>query len=298
MRILNYGSLNLDYVYTVNHIVQPGETISSDGMTLYFGGKGLNQSISLARAGSQVCHAGMIGPDGAPLLAVLQENGVNTDHIREVKERTGNAMIQVGQEGQNSIVLFGGANQKNETEYIDEALSCFAKGDLLLLQNEVNLLDYMIERGSEKGLRIALNPSPYDEKIERCDLSGVSLLLINEVEGEQMTGRKEPRDILTFLFGKFPAMSILLTLGKNGALYIDDTGIAGFPVFDVQVVDTTAAGDTFTGYFITALSEGKSPYEALRLASLASALAVSRPGASVSIPWRDEVDNAEIKLVL
>ena len=294
MRILNYGSLNLDYVYKVDHIVQAGETISSSGMDIYCGGKGLNQSISLARAGSRVCHAGMIGSDGAPLLEVLRENGVETESVREVGERTGNAIIQVSANGQNSIVLFGGANQENRKEYIDEALSRFGTRDLLLLQNEVNLLDYTIEKGAEKGMYIALNPSPFDEKIGRCDLSKVSLLLINEVEGEQMTSLREPMEILVSLREKYPVMDVVLTLGRNGALYSHGAGIAAHPIFDVPVVDTTAAGDAFTGYFITAINEGQSPGEALRLASVASSLAVSRSGAAVSIPWRDEVDRAEL----
>ena len=338
VRILNYGSLNLDYVYSVDHIVRPGETISSSCMNTFCGGKGLNQSIALARAGSrvchagmvgpevchagmvgpEVCHAGMVGPDGGILLDVLKENGVDTEHVREVEERTGSAIIQVSADGQNSIVLFGGANQKNEEGLIDEALSGFAAGDWLLLQNEVNLLDRLVERGAATGMRIALNPSPYDEKVEGVDLSFVSLLLINEVEGEQMAGLKEPREIMAFLRGKYPDMGVVLTLGADGALYSGGSGVGGegalysdgagvaggggagiigHPAFDVTVVDTTAAGDAFTGYFITALCEGQQPHDALRLASLASALAVSRAGAATSIPWREEVDGARLSVV-
>jgi len=296
LRILNFGSLNLDLVYTVDHIAQPGETISSYGMQIYCGGKGLNQSIALARAGSAAHHAGMIGSDGDILLTALLENGVNAEHVRVVDESTGNAMIQVSKTGQNSIVLFGGANQKNETAFIDEVLSQFEPGDMLLMQNEVNLADYLIAQGAAKGMRIVLNPSPYNEIIGACDLSKISLFLINEVEGEQMTGRREPDEILSALSEQYPASEVVLTLGSQGTYYMRGEAIYRHPAYDVPVVDTTGAGDTFTGYFLTALSEAKPPHEALQLASLAAALTVSRPGAAASIPWRSEVTLANYEL--
>ena len=291
MKILNYGSLNIDYVYQVPHIVQPGETISSAGLSVFSGGKGLNQSISLARAGAPVYHAGFIGEDGGFLLDVMRESGVDVRFVRTCVERTGNAIIQVGDSGQNSILLFGGANQTNTKERIDEVLSAFEPGDILLMQNEVNLLSYMLEKADEIGLKVALNPSPYNEWIEACDLSTVSYFLINEVEGAQMTGRTDPDEILNAIMARYPDSGVVLTLGKNGVVYCDARGRFRQDIFDLKVVDTTAAGDTFTGYFLAGMLMNQPVPDVLRDASAASALAVSRKGAAPSIPYRTEVEN-------
>lgn len=294
MRILNYGSLNLDYVYTVDHIVCPGETISSVNLELFCGGKGLNQSIALARAGVQVFHAGMVGEDGGMLLNACKDNGVDTRFVRKVDERSGNAMIQVSKTGQNSIVLFGGANQKNNEAYVDETLSHFGGGDWLLLQNEVNLLAYMIEKASAAGMRIALNPSPYNDLVAKCDLSKISLFLLNEVEGNQITGETESDAILSAMRTRFSKAQTVLTLGKDGVVYQTEGGRYQHGIYDVPVVDTTAAGDTFTGYFLAALVIGESPAEALRRASVASSLAVSKKGAAGSVPTKEDVERANL----
>ena len=297
MRILNFGSLNLDYVYSVDHIVQPGETLSSSGLEIFSGGKGLNQSVALARAGATVFHAGMVGADGGQLLQVCKENGVDTRHIRTVSERSGNAIIQVTARGQNSIILFGGANQQNDSQHIRKVMEDFGEGDLLLLQNEINLLDEIIERAAAKGMRIALNPSPYNESIVSCDLGKVSIFLINEVEGEQITGRTQPEEIISAMKERYPAAGIVLTLGKRGVVYSQDDKLYRHGIYDVPVVDTTAAGDTFTGYFLCSLVENREPGEALLRASVASSLAVSKKGATASIPWACEVDAADLKLI-
>ncbi len=292
MRILNYGSLNLDNVYSVNHIVQPGETISSTSLEIFCGGKGLNQSVALARAGAHVFHAGMIGSDGEALLEVCRQNGVNTGNIRNIEGHSGHAIIQVSAGGQNSIVLYGGANQKNEKAYVDRVFSEFQKGDWLLLQNEVNLLDYMIERAASMGMLIALNPSPFNERIKDCDLQKVSLFLLNEIEGEQITSEKQPDAILESMLKMYPKSKIVLTLGHSGVIYADKDARYNHGVYKVPVVDTTAAGDTFTGYFLANLINGKHPEEAIHIASLASSLAVSKKGAVDSIPWKQDVENA------
>ena len=297
MKVLNFGSLNLDYVYSVEHIVQPGETISSTRLEVFPGGKGLNQSVALARAGVEVCHAGNIGADGGLLLQSCQENGVDTRHIRQVKERSGNAIIQVSAEGQNSIVLFGGANRANEKQHVDNVLAHFGKGDLLLLQNEINLLDYMVDKAAEKEMIIALNPSPYDSAVERCDLGKVDIFLLNEVEGGQITGCSDPEGILGCLGKKYPKAKTVLTLGKDGVAYGIGDAVYRHGIYDLPVVDTTAAGDTFTGYFLAAVTQDAAPQAALELASLASSLAVSRKGAVPSIPWKREVEEARSNLI-
>lgn len=183
MKVLNFGSLNLDYVYSVDHMVAEGETLAAGGMNTFCGGKGLNQSIALAKAGVPVYHAGLIGEEGKSLLDACRENGVHTDFIRKIPGKSGHTIIQVDKSGQNCILLYGGANRSMTREFIDEVLSHFEKGDYLLLQNEVNLVDYMVDQAYEKGMEIILNPSPFDRNLEACNLSKISLFLMNEIEG-------------------------------------------------------------------------------------------------------------------
>ncbi len=196
MKVLNFGSLNLDYVYQVESILIPGETQASKDRKTFCGGKGLNQSIALAKAGIGGIHAGMIGEEGEILLKTCQEGGVNSRYIRKTTEKSGHTIIQVDKDGQNCILLYGGANQSITREYVDEVLSHFEKGDILLLQNEINLLDYIINQAYEKGMMIILNPSPYNETLDSCDFKKISMLLLNEVEGAQMTGEKDEKKIL------------------------------------------------------------------------------------------------------
>ena len=222
-------------------------------------------------------------------LDACKEYGVHDEFIRIVEGPSGHTIIQIDKNAQNSILLFGGANQKMTTEYIDEVLSHFDRDDILLLQNEVNLLPYMVDKAYEKGMQIALNPSPFNEKLDAVDMAKISIFLLNEVEGFQLTGHTEPEEILTALRERFSHARILLTLGKDGAIYADDTQKLYQPIFPVKAVDTTAAGDTFTGYFLAGLSQGLPMAEVLQISAKASSIAVSRPGAVPSIPWREEV---------
>lgn len=289
MKVLNFGSLNLDYVYRVESILIPGETQASRDRQTFCGGKGLNQSIALAKAGIPVYHAGLIGDGGEILLETCKENNVNTKFIRRIPGPCGHTVIQVDKDGQNCILLFGGANRSITREFVDEVLAAFDKGDIILLQNEVNELDYIIDRAYEKGMMIILNPSPYDDKLKSCDMSKVSLFLVNEIEGYQITGEKGPEKILAAVKEKYPSAKIVLTLGGDGSVYQDETGVYHQGIFKVKAVDTTAAGDTFTGYFISSIIDGMPVREGLEMAAKASAIAVSRPGATASIPLRQEV---------
>lgn len=293
MKVLNFGSLNLDYVYSVDHMVTPGETLASYGMNVFCGGKGLNQSIALAKAGVEVYHAGLIGEEGEILLKTCQEGGVDSRYIRKTTEKSGHTIIQVDKDGQNCILLYGGANQSITREYVDEVLSHFEKGDILLLQNEINLLDYIINQAYEKGMMIILNPSPYNEKLDSCDFKKISMLLLNEVEGAQVTGEKDEKKILVRLRELYPDMQVVLTLGKDGSVYQYKDQVYRQGIFSVQAVDTTAAGDTFTGYFISSILEGMPVEEGLKLAAKASAIAVSREGATASIPVKAEVESVD-----
>ena len=289
MKVLNFGSLNLDYVYQVESILIPGETQASKSRPTFCGGKGLNQSIALATAGIPVYHAGLIGEGGEPLLEVCKENGVNVEFIRQIPGPCGHTVIQVDRNGQNCILLFGGSNRSMTKEFVDSVLDSFDEGDIILLQNEINELDYIIDRAYEKKMMIILNPSPFDSALEKCDLSKISLFLMNEIEGFQITGEKEPDRILAKVKELYPKAKVVLTLGGDGSVYQDETGIYRQGIFKVKAVDTTAAGDTFTGYFISSVIDGMPVQDGLKLAAKASAIAVSRPGATASIPVRSEV---------
>ena len=289
MKVLNIGSLNLDYVYQVDHIVQPGETEASFDMNIFLGGKGINQSMALAKAGVKVYHGGMIGEDGQPFLDACKEYGVNADYIKMIEGKTGHAIIQLDKDAQNSILLYGGANQKLTEDFVDEVLSHFEKGDILLLQNEVNLLPYIVEQAYAKGMQVALNPSPFNEKLREVDLKKISIFLLNEVEGGQITGMTDPDDVLAKMREMFPHAKIVLTLGKDGAKYAEGDVTYYQPVFKVQAVDTTAAGDTFTGYFLAGLIDGMAIPDVLKMSAKASSVAVTRKGAVQSIPMKEEV---------
>ncbi|MBR4114150.1 MAG: ribokinase [Anaerotignum sp.] len=289
MKVLNIGSLNLDYVYQVDHIVQPGETEASFDMNIFLGGKGINQSMALAKAGVKVYHGGMIGEDGQPFLDACKEYGVNADYIKMIEGKTGHAIIQLDKDAQNSILLYGGANQKLTEDFVDEVLSHFEKGDILLLQNEVNLLPYIVEQAYAKGMQVALNPSPFNEKLREVDLKKISIFLLNEVEGGQITGMTDPDDVLAKMREMFPHAKIVLTLGKDGAKYAEGDVTYYQPVFKVQAVDTTAAGDTFTGYFLAGLIDGMAIPDVLKMSAKASSIAVTRKGAVQSIPMKEEV---------
>lgn len=290
MKILNFGSLNIDYVYSVDHFVRPGETLSSSVLEQFCGGKGLNQSIAFARAGSETYHAGCIGAEGTSLVSMLRESGVNTKFVRTVPScPCGHAIIQVTKKGENCILLYGGANQAITSELIEEVFADFESGDLLMLQNEINGLDQIIQTAHAKGMQIALNPSPFHPSILDLDLSLVHWIIFNETEGYELTGETQPNKILNVLLQRYPNMKLILTLGSRGSVYADSCTYAEQPIFSTEVVDTTAAGDTFTGYFFSAVMRGKSPQQALAVASAASAVAVSRKGAAPSIPTPAEI---------
>ena len=290
MKVLNFGSLNIDHVYTVEHLVNPGETIASQKLEFFCGGKGLNQSIALSRAGAKVYHAGKIGSDGEILKTQLQKNGVNTDLIRKSDCLSGHAIIQVDSSGQNSIILHGGANYDIDSLYVDQVLDSFHKGDIILLQNEISCMEYIVLKAHQKGLLIALNPSPMNEIIHALPLENVEWFILNELEGQAITGLKSPEEIAAKLMERFPDSRVVLTLNKNGVLYQDREQFLKHDIYKVDVVDTTAAGDTFTGYFLACISEGIPIDVAIEKASIAAALAVSVKGASNSIPDRRSVD--------
>ena len=293
MKILNFGSLNIDYTYDVDHFVRGGETLSSKALHLFPGGKGLNQSIAASRSGADVWHAGAVGKsDGEFLIKQLNEAGVNTDYVKRLEVPSGHAIIQRQPDGGNCILLFGGSNQEITRRMADEVLEHFGKGDYLLLQNEISEVGYIMKQAAEKGMRIVLNPSPMDEKIGKLPLETVDYFLLNEVEAESLCGEgaNRPEAMMEKLTKGFPKAKIVLTLGSQGSLYWDGEKMIKQPCYKVKAVDTTAAGDTFTGFFIGGLSQGMEGVKALDWAARAAAVAVSRAGAATSIPSKEEVD--------
>lgn len=290
MNILNFGSLNFDQVYTVDHAVRPGETIATSSWEYFCGGKGLNQSLALSRAGAQVFHAGCIGNDGATLKAILTDSNVNTDYIREVDCPSGHAVIQLDKCGQNSIFLFQGANRAVTRSHIDDVLKHFKAGDMLVLQNEISCLSSLLAAGAEAGLRIVLNLSPFSPELMSLPLNLVSYFVVNKIEGQNMTGKCNPKDILDHIHKQYPKAATLLTLGTEGSIYDDGSHRYYESSISVEAVDTTGAGDTFLGYFFANLDQ-VGPQMALRLASAASALAVTVKGAANSIPTAKQTES-------
>ena len=290
------GSLNIDYVYSVPHFVKKGETLSAKELNVYTGGKGLNQSIALARAGVETYQAGAIGTDGMFLLEQLKEAGVKTDLVKILDDvRTGNAIIQNDDEGDNCIVLFGGANQAITKEQVDEVFKDFTNEDYLLIQNEINELSYIVEKAKEEGMKIILNPSPMNEKIMKLPLDQIDYFILNEIEAMQILKMDKPEEIdgkyiASLLHERFKDATIVLTLGSEGSVCISDDEYVEQSIYKVKAIDTTAAGDTYTGYFIAGILNGKTIKESMDIASKASAIAVTRQGAAPSIPVLEEVE--------
>lgn len=292
MKMLNFGSLNLDKVYKVAHFVREEETISAQEQNQFLGGKGLNQSVALARAGIFVEHAGAVGRETTEFHALLKAEGAGTTYLRVLETVSGHAVIQ-SCAGQNCIIVYGGANRMTRPQDVDAFLKDYGPGDLLLLQNETSCVRYAMEQAREKGMTVAFNPSPIDGSLTQDVLALADVLFVNETEGGLLSGTpaNENEAVLTALAERFPRAAVVLTVGGEGALYRKGGVLLRQRAYPVKVVDTTAAGDTFTGYFLAGMIRGFDPGKCLRCASMAAALAVSREGASASIPtWREVLD--------
>lgn len=292
-RILCFGSMNKDYVYSVDHIVQPGETGRTYEKQVFFGGKGLNQSIAAARAGAGVYHAGRVGPDGQELLNECRKHGVDPRYVEIGEEDTGHTVIQVDRRGQNSILLYGGGNMGIGQERVRQVLSDFApgEGDLILLQNEINATGDIAEMVKGTGAKAVLNPSPFGPEICGKLLRDVSWIVFNQVEGEMMTGESEPDEMLLALNERYENAGLVLTLGERGAICLYQGERIFQPSFLVDPVDSTGAGDCFLGYFAAGLVQGLELRSNLKRAAAAAALTVTRRGAGASIPGLEETES-------
>ena len=299
--VLCFGSLNTDYVYRVARFARPGETIMSQERSVFCGGKGLNQSIALARAGARAFHVGAVGCDGGDaLIERLERSGVDTRFVVRRDGPGGHTVIQVDEQGHNSILVYGGANRTIGEEDFARAISAFGDGDYAVIQNEINLVDEIMKRAKAHGMRIVLNPSPMDGgalwlPYELCDI-----LVLNEKEATALLRARQPGGAPPAAdepFGKgaalaalFPGASVALTFGDEGAMLATPSGVYAQSAFEVEVVDTTAARDTFTGYLVASIASGLEPQAALKRACAAASISASRAGAEPSIPWTMDVD--------
>ncbi len=294
--IYNLGSLNIDRVFRVEHIARPGETIAARSVATFAGGKGANQSVALARAGAHVLHVGCVGDDGRHLVERLAAEGVDTRFVRITAELTGQAIIQVDDSGENAIVLSAGANDHVTLEDVDRALADAPAGSWLVVQNETSAVAHAIKAAHARGMRIALNPAPLDDRAREYPLELVHLLCVNETESAGLIGpasavRNSPQQALAALRERTRG-NVLLTMGAAGAWLDGPDGTWRQDASRVtNVIDTTAAGDTFLGYFLAALAAGRGPKECLQRACRAAAKCVTRPGAMDAIPFGYEVEN-------
>lgn len=289
MNVVNFGSLNIDHVYAVDHFCRAGETIHTKSYTQNAGGKGLNQSIAVSRSGQKVHHAGLLGPEGTRLAELLSGSGVDLRYLKHTDVPQGHAVIQVQPDGQNCIFLYGGSNQAVTPQEIDEVLMQLNAGDYLLLQNEIANLTYLLRAAARHGLRVVLNASPISDELLNADLSGVDWLVVNEIECAAMAGCGDAQAGYETLKQRYPSLGILLTLGSEGSVSWKDGTEVRQCAYPVKAVDTTGAGDTFMGYFVGCLAQGMERQTAMQYASMASAISVTRPGAAASIPLMDEV---------
>ncbi|MEO0486786.1 MAG: ribokinase [Pseudomonadota bacterium] len=284
MTVFCVGSINADHFYEVPHIPAPGETLSGSNHRVGLGGKGANQSVAAAQAGSRVVHIGAIGADGAWTVERLRGLGVDTTHIATVNEPTAHAIINVAADGENAIVIYSGANLCQTQQAIKGGLGSAQAGDILILQNEANMQVEAAARARAAGLTVVYSAAPFDEAAVRAVLPYTDILVVNDLEATQLeTAFGVPAEDL-------PVKGLVITRGANGADYLAEGTTLHVDAVPVMPVDTTGAGDTFLGYFVAGLDQGLTHHNALELAAKAAALKVTRPGTADAIPSRAEVE--------
>lgn len=288
MAIWNLGSINADFVYSVPHVPAPGETLSSTKRDVFLGGKGTNMSVAAARAAARVHHIGAVGEDGRWAVQRLLEYGVDTRNIAVLDTETAQAIIMVDPQGENSIVLHPGANAEIPQVTLQAAIAEAETGDWLVIQNETNLQRTAAEMGKKLGLQVAYAAAPFDAARVQAVLPYLDFLILNAVEAEQLhqaTGQTP--DAL-------PVRDVIVTRGADGADWYGTTGKEHFPAIKVDPVDTTGAGDTFTGYVLAALDLGMPMAQAIGRATIAGALMVMRHGTADVIPDLSEVQSFQL----
>ena len=284
MKAIVFGSLNIDKVYSVSALPDKGETVTCVDLNIKVGGKGLNQAVSLKKAGADVKLAGCVGEDCDELIDFLNSCRVDTSLINKLASNTGHCIIQVDPQGKNQMILYPGANRLIDESYCDKVLAQIEEGDLLLMQYETSCVEYMAREGKKRGAVVAFNPSPYVPHLQSFPYETVDYLILNEYEGRQLTGKECPKDIIASLLKINPGMSVVLTLGGDGSIFANADCEIFEPALKVNAVDTTCAGDTFTGYFLKTFLSERNAERALKTATCASSLAVTKIGAAQTIP--------------
>ena len=279
MAIYNLGSINADLSYDVAVLPAPGETISAQSMSRGLGGKGANMSVAAARAAAHVIHIGAVGKDGTWAIERLTEYGVDTRFITH-GSTTGHAIIMVDQNGENAIVIHSGANIELTEDAIGAALSQASTSDYFMAQNETNMQVEAAITAKNLGLKVVYAAAPFVIDAVKQILPTVDILILNQIEAEQLqkaTGKK-PQD--------FGVSQVIITLGSRGCQWFNsETGASKlFDAEPVEAVDTTGAGDTFTGYLIAGLDRGMPMEQAILNANRAAAIMVTRRGTADVIP--------------
>jgi len=295
------GSLNLDTIVTIKRIPQPGETISSADKSSAAGGKGANQAIAAVRAGAKVNFIGKVGNDDAGKFMVksLSDDNVDTSNVsKDDKVGTGSAIILLDENGQNSIVVYGGTNQEVTGEDIASAHAQIKESNFLIAQFETPQAAALeaFKFAKENGVTTILNPAPADSILPEL-LQYTDILVPNETESETLTGIKvtdEQSMLENFAaFRKMGVKNLVITVGDKGAFYANDTDHAFVPAVKVIAVDTTAAGDTFIGSLSSQLTSDLSNMEtAISFAQRASSITVQGMGAIPSIPTLAQIEEA------
>ena len=272
MTIFNLGSINADHVYCVPHLPGPGETLAATSMQTGLGGKGANMSVAAARAAARVSHIGAVGEDGRWTRERLMEYGVDIPHVANTPVPTGHANIVIDAQGENSIVLFQGANVELTEAIIGGALTEASPRDFLLMQNETNGQDYAATTARALGLRVAYAAAPFEAAAINQLLGRIDLLVLNEVEAEQLaeaTGKPA---------GALDIADVVITLGAKGCKWVSNAGEKCFDAYPAEVVDTTGAGDLFAAGFLRGLTQGKDLTSCARIGAIAAAEVISHVG--------------------
>ncbi|MEM5541351.1 ribokinase [Sulfitobacter sp. AS92] len=289
--IWNLGSINADNFYLLPHLPGPGETISARDFRQGLGGKGANMSVAAARAGTRIMHVGALGADGGWALERLLEYGVETAHITLMEGVTGHANISVDLEGENNIVIFPGTNHEITEEMIGAALSEASSGDWLMMQNETNGQRFAAQTAKTLGLKLAYAAAPFDAEAVKAIIEQIDLLVLNEVEAAQLRAATGGE------LRQLPIDDIIVTLGAGGCEWVSNKAhrVESYPAYKVDAVDTTGAGDTFTGYLVAGLDRGMTMPKAIDLAMKAGALMVTRHGTADVIPDLKEIRDHDFR---
>ncbi|MEM7367752.1 MAG: ribokinase [Bacteroidota bacterium] len=296
--IVVIGSSNVDLIMQLPRLPRPGETISGGVFTQTYGGKGANQAVGAARSGGQVTFVSCLGADGfAPdFIQNFQQDSIRTEYVFQIPEAaTGTALIMIDAKGENCISVAPGANHLLTRSHLRQAKEAIEQAAVILLQCELHpaTLRQVIELGDELNKPILLNLAPA-QALEDDYLSKLHWLIVNESEAAMLTqmsveNMKDVQAAADLLIKKVGG-GVIITLGAKGSYIVEKTHRQLVPAFSVNAVDTTAAGDVYCGSLATALVEGKSTQEAVRFASAAAAIAVTRLGAQASAPTRAEID--------